>query len=219
MENTIRVTGRGKIRVKPDTVRLLLNLEDSVDTYDRAVELSARQTGEMKESLAGIGFAPGDLKTLSFRVCAEYETYQKGHVWKRRLTGYKYTHSMKVEFPVADQVLGKVLQALSGCQARPEFQIQYTVKDGEAVKNSLLEKAVADSRAKAEILAGAAGAALGPAKEIDYSWEEVEILSKSTGQLRCSRGEGACEAAAFDMDMEPDDVEAVDTVTVVWELR
>ncbi len=144
MENTIKVTGRGKISVKPDMVRLLLNLEEMADTYDGAVELSLRQTGEMKDSLAGAGFAPEDLKTLSFRVSAEYENYQEGQVWKRRQAGYKFTHSLKLEFPVADQVLGRIIHALSRCQAHPEFRIQYTVKDGEAVKNKLLENAMAD---------------------------------------------------------------------------
>ncbi len=219
MENTIKVTGRGKISVKPDMVRLLLNLEEMADTYDGAVELSLRQTGEMKDSLAGAGFAPEDLKTLSFRVSAEYENYQEGQVWKRRQAGYKFTHSLKLEFPVADQVLGRIIHALSRCQAHPEFRIQYTVKDGEAVKNKLLENAMADSRAKAEILAGAAGAALGPVRQIDYSWGEVELVSKSAGLLRGCSMDDAPEPAAYNMDIEPDEVETTDTVTVVWELQ
>ena len=34
----------------------------------------------------------------------------------------------------------------------------------------------------------------------------------------CAPVPAACEDACYDMDIEPDDIEVADTVTVVWEI-
>ena len=41
MERTIRVTGKGNISVKPDTIRLRISLEDIFREYDDALRNSA----------------------------------------------------------------------------------------------------------------------------------------------------------------------------------
>lgn len=56
---------------------------------------------------------------------------------------------MKIEFDLDHDLLGKILDNVSRCECHPEFDISYTIKDKEAVKNKLLEKAVKDSRVKA----------------------------------------------------------------------
>ena len=40
MDRTIRVTGRGKIYVKPDLIRLYITLDDTKDSYENALEES-----------------------------------------------------------------------------------------------------------------------------------------------------------------------------------
>ncbi len=44
-------------------------------------------------------------------------------------------------------------------------------------------------------------------------------MSKSAGLLRGCSMDDAPEPAAYNMDIEPDEVETTDTVTVVWELQ
>ncbi len=59
------------------------------------------------------------------------------------------SHVLKIEFELDHDLLGKILDNVSRCECHPEFDISYTIKDKEAVKNKLLEKAVKDSRVKA----------------------------------------------------------------------
>ncbi|MEG2013304.1 MAG: SIMPL domain-containing protein, partial [Anaerovoracaceae bacterium] len=68
MERTIRVTGKGKISVKPDRIRLLLNLEDIRETYDETLQQSTEQVEILKDTFEKLGFARTDLKTLTFNV-------------------------------------------------------------------------------------------------------------------------------------------------------
>ena len=110
MERTIRVTGKGRLSVRPDTTRLILTTEGIQATYDRALEQSAAMTEELKKLFVGLGFQKDDLKTLAFHVSAEYESYQdRDKSWKKRFEGYKYIHRMKVEFPADNKRLGQIL--------------------------------------------------------------------------------------------------------------
>ena len=140
---TIRVTGKGQIKVHPDMTRVTIELEGTYKDYAKTLRRSSEDTEAIKDLLVPFGFERTDLKTLSFGVETEYESYQERRgdrtEYKRRFVGYKYTHRMKVEFESANDRLGKILYALAACPLDPEFSLSYTVKDPEAAKNLLKE--------------------------------------------------------------------------------
>lgn len=216
---TIRVTGKGKIKVKPDMTRLTITLEGMYKEYGETLKNSSEDTDALKELMTQFGFDKSDLKTLNFNVNTEYESYREKDVYKQRFLGYKYVHVLKLEFESDNDRLGKILYELANSEIHPEFRISYTVKDSEASKNELLGNAVKDAKAKASVLADASGVALKDIQNIDYSWGEinfeVEPMRKDMiFESRCMLAEGS-----YDMDIEPDDIEVTDTVTVVWEIE
>lgn len=218
MERTIRVTGRGKLSVRPDTTRITITLSEVLMEYEVAVKESTEKKKSLTDELAHLGFEKSDLKTLSFNISPEYESYhdKKGN-WQQRFTGYRYTHAMKLEFPVDNEKLGKVFYKLAHSPGAPEFRVQYTVKDPEPLKNQLLTKAVSDAKEKAEVLSTAAGVQLGEIQLIDYSWGEVELVSREYMPMMAKNmviDAGAEES--YDIDIEADDINIEDTVTVVW---
>jgi uncharacterized protein len=87
-------------------------------------------------------------------------------------------------------------------------------------KNELLAAAVKDSQAKASVLTEEAGVNLGKIINIDYSWGEIDFVSRPLQEmlLRCCEPE-ECESASYDMDIELDDIDISDTVTVIWRLE
>lgn len=216
---TIRVTGKGQIKVKPDMTRITMTLNGLYKDYGETLRRSSEDTEVLKDVLSGFDFEPNDLKTLSFGVDTEYESYRnKNNDYKQRFVGYRFNHVMKVEFESDNDRLGRVLYALANCTVSPEFRISFTVKDPEAAKNLLLGKAVTDAKEKAAVLSGAAGVTLKEIQSIDYSWGEIDF------EYRPMRGAvltECCEAPmakSYAMDIEPDDIEVSDTVTVVWEI-
>lgn len=219
MEKIIRVTGKGKLSVKPDTIRLMLTLEDTRETYADTLEQSAMQVELLKSCFEKLGFARTDLKTLNFNVDTEYESYQdKNRNWKRKFVGYKFVHSMKIEFEADNKRLGQVLYALAHAPVCPEFRINYTIKDVESAKNQLLAKAVTDSKEKARVLTEAAGVKLGEIVNIDYSWGEIEFVSRPMNRNLMLEEECCMPSGAYDIDIEADDIDVTDTVTVVWQI-
>ncbi len=217
----IKVTGKSKISVKPDTVRLLITQTDIKKVYEDAVKESVDQKNALTEALQKQGFKKTDLKTLNFNVNTEYESYQdKNKAWKQRLKGYRFIHSMKLEFTVKSEKLGAVLQALTKSKGNPEFTIQYTIANTEKAKNELLKKAVEDSRAKAEVLAKASGVTLGDISAIDYSFSEVEFVVRPLdGPMMRNCLATAKEDVSYAPDIEPEDIDVTDTVTIAWEIK
>ena len=219
MERNIKVTGRGKVSVKPDTIRLNIEASGIYKEYDKAVKTSAEETGILREVIARAGLDPKDLKTVNFGIDSEYENYHDRHDnYKRSFVGYKYTHSMYIQFPNDSAQLGKVLYELAKGKKDVEFSIMHTVRDVEAVKNELLAKAVEDSRAKAEILANAAGVSPGKIRTIDYSWGELEIYSRPMSRMMLAEADLCETGGSYDIDIEADDINVQDTVTIVWDI-
>ncbi len=222
MERTIRVTGKGNISLSPDTIRIMITQSSVEQTYETAVKASADAKNILTEALGTLGFKKEDLKTLYFNVDSETESYQaKDKSWKRRLIGYRYKHRMKIEFPKESDLLGKVLAVIARSSSEPEFSIEYTVSNPEAAKNELLKRAVEDSGKKAKILSEAAGTKLGDVVNIDYSWGQVEFVSRPVDTLGLDLPDVAEDEyiSSIDVDIEPDDIDVSDTVTVIWSLQ
>ena len=219
---TIRVTGKGQIKVKPDMTRITLSLEGIYPEYGETLRRSSQDTERLKDLLTGFGFERSDLKTLNFSVDSEYESYKDKGAYKQRFVGYKFRHLMKVEFLSDNGRLGKVLYALANCPVKPEFRLSYTVSDPEAAKNELLGKAITDAKEKAAALTQAAGVTLKEIQSIDYSWGEINFevqpMSRMVMTEECLAEPMAVGAGSYDMDIEPDDIDVSDTVTVVWEI-
>ncbi len=216
MDRTLRVTGKGSLSIAPDTIELLITLDGKDFQYEKALELSAKTTSALRAALEDAGFDGKELKTTSFNVNTEYESYQdENRNYCSRFAGYSFYHGMKISFAADNSLLGKALAAVSSCGANPRFEINYTVKDKESAKNELLKKAVADSKKKAELLAEAAGVKLKEIASIDYSWGSIEILSRPVTMKAAPL---MAKAAAPEMDIEPENIDVSDTVTVVWKL-
>ena len=201
--------------------RITITLDGQNKEYDKILEQSSKDTEALKDILENQGFDRSDVKSLMFNVATRYESYQtRDKSWRERFVGYELKHVVKVEFNSDNTRLGKILFALANAKAiHPDFRISYTVKDKEASKNELLGKAIADAKAKAAVLTGAAGVTLKDIKTIDYSWGEIEFeYSPMRGDMLCKAAMVDESCGSFDMDIEPDDIDVSDTVTVVWEI-
>ena len=104
--------------------------------------------------------------------------------------------------------------ALAHAAAEPELSIGYTVSDPEAAKAQLLERAVEDAKNKAAVLAKAAGVTLLHIQTIDYAWQNTDLSVYPMQRNLLCKAEASADT--FDLGIEPDDIEASDTVTVVF---
>lgn len=218
MPGTITLTGKGSLKVHPDMTRVSIRLTGVCEEYDQTLEKASQNTKTLGKLLKKFGFKRSDLKTVDFSVDTETESYKEDDTYKYRVIGYRFDHSMKIEFDSDNKRLGKILYALAHSSLDPEFSISYTIKDPESVKNKLLAKAVKDAKEKAEVLTSAAGASLGKILSIDYSWSEIRFEERSY-ELAQDDMLGSAPDESYDLDIEPDDIKVSDTVTIVWKIK
>lgn len=220
MDKTLKITGKGKVSVKLDIIRLNMTMEESYKEYEVTLSQSSETTKILKELFVSLGFKKDDLKTRSFDIDTKYESYKaKDQSWKKKLVGYTYTHRMLLEFNADNKKLGEILYALAHSVIAPEISIEYTVSDPEKHKDELLKNAIEDSKHKAEVLANAADIELGDIVSIDYSWGEINFVSEPIQNFAFASAEKTMASTGYDIDIEADDIDVTDTVTVIWNMK
>lgn len=87
MDKVLRICGKGKIRLRPDTVCAELTLEGVGKEYAEALQAAQEALEKVKGALEKSGFRKEELKTSDFRVETKYEGYrdEKGD-WKQNLS-------------------------------------------------------------------------------------------------------------------------------------
>lgn len=73
MDSTIRVTGKGKISVKPDIIRFNIEAEGTYKEYSLSVKKSAEHTNLLRETISKAELDPHNLKTVNFGIDTEYK--------------------------------------------------------------------------------------------------------------------------------------------------
>jgi uncharacterized protein YggE len=211
------VKGIGKAAAAPDLIVLNMNLEVCERDYERTMRRSSEMLEMLRAAIVSAGHDGKDMKTTSFNINTKYESYRENGGHKQRFVGYACYHGLKLEFDLNMTMLGETLCAIAGCEAKPSFNIQFSIKDPNAISEQLLESAVENAKWKAMVLAKAAGVTLGVIQRIDYNWSELHLYSQTDYQMSDMM---LCEASApMAMDIEPEDVNVSDTATIVWAIE
>ena len=206
MDKILKVTGKGTIRLRPDTTCAEITLQGTEKEYAAALAKAQKELEEVKGALAGAGFPEEEIKTSDFRTETKYEGYRDGKGdWKQKFIGYQYTHALKIRFAADNALLGAFISALAGCGAAPVFSFAYTVKNVSQAKEWLLS----------EVLARAAGVELKAIGSIEYSAGEKNFAVRPVQPMRLMAAEASARTNV-EIEVTPDDIEVSDTVNVVW---
>lgn len=161
-ERYVSVTGEGEANAVPD----LAIIQAGVTTQGKTARIASNaNSGAMAKVLAalkGAGIAERDVQTSQFSISPMYDSRRDGD---NRITGFQASNQVSVKVrdlaklaAVLDQVIAAGANDLSG--------VHFAVSERSKLLDKARGDAVADARRKAELLAQAAGAKLGPAKSI-----------------------------------------------------
>ena len=213
MQKTITVRGTGRATAKPDTVHILFQLVNRNKQYLRAMNDASKDLENLKKSLQSVGMSPDELKTMNFCVDTDRK-YVDGHYV---FECFAIHHKFKIVMDFDRESLGRVLSAVTKSCSDPALTVKFTVKDQTAIKDELFATAAANARNIAESLCKGSGATLGELLSINYSWQEVDFYSHTEAAPQGSEEGGSAECDP--PEINPDDIEASDSVTFVWALE
>lgn len=220
-KRTIKVKGIGHAKATPDCIVLSLSLRAANKAYTKATLIGAQQLEMLQESLEEVGFLSDDLKTTKFSVDAKYETEERCEngrtVYHNVFVEFECLHELKLSFDMDQEKLREAVEAISHCLSQPKISIAFTIKDIAAMRDEIMRTAALDAQRKARILCEASGVKLGELLNINYSWDEVEITHFLEAPMYCGSADSVGEIPQY--NFTPDDVEAGDNVSFLWEIE
>lgn len=209
-KRTLVVQGKGRVSADPDVVVLHFDVQGSDHSYSGAVEDLNARVENLRSGLETVGIERDSLKTTSFYVQAKHE-YDDG---KRVFRGYRADHDLKLRLPLDKGMLNRALRHAAESASEPEIRISFDISDREPLRQRALERAVENARENAETLARAAGVRLLSITRIEYGAMEVEVRSHRNEYVMSEMSMGASAP-----DITPSELDAQDSVTVVWEIE
>ena len=216
-ERTIKITGEAKKKYRPDRIRVDITYEDVFEDYALAMGVASGYTGIIKEQAALAGVDPSLVKTAYFNVEQKKESTKddKG-VYRTRMVGYKAFVHYTIRIPVDNALLAELLYALRKYTEGISFT--YVLEDREKANDEVLELAVANATKKANLLAKAAGVELGELLSVDYSYGRIRVANEC-GCYDCAMETAQDLGSAPEIDIDPEDLELSDCVTMVWAIK
>ncbi len=171
----ISVTAEGEASVAPDVALVSFavsgNGKELAATRD---DVNARSSSVLAV-LRKLGIAEGDLGAPDVGIHPEYD-YRKG----QRLIGYRVTRQMTAKVRDLDR-LSTVLDSVVAAGANEMQGAQMSASDPSAAEHQALTAAMHAARAKAEVLAEAAGVSLGALARVE---EEADFGGPPMPKMR-----------------------------------
>ena len=221
-EHKITVKGIGNLRLKADWIKMSFSLNSENIDYSAGYEAFAKRIANLQGAGGKVGFDKMDLKSGSIYVATQYKNVKRRSngesEYVQVFNGYRFNTELILSFDFDSEKLGEVIKAVVSSDADPKFEIEFTVKDKQAVINSLLSAAAKDAKAKADVLCTSLGASLGKLSSISYNWDEIEIRSHSSYKMTYNM---VCDSVGSSpaIDFTPEDVEVEDSATFVWDIE
>ena len=209
---TITVGGTGKSTVAPDRFTFSVGVQTVAPTVDQAVNQNNTRVAAVVAALKKAGATDTELRTSNFAIWPQQD-YSQGKL--PRILGYQVSNNISVtKSEIAEA--GKLLQVAVNAGVNQSSGLQFEVSDPAKGRSEGLTAAYQDARAKAALLAAAAGRSLGRTMTIN------EGASQGTPppyppRPMAARAEMA--QAVSDIPIESGSQEMTYSVTVVFELR
>ena len=151
-ETKITVSGTGETQISADTAVVTLGVEARDKDVLAAQQKANGVIAAIREALTELGIPQDCVNTDYMNIYAIYD-YDGS---REQVTAYSAGSSLAIKVTDMDKV-GLVIDTAFAAGANTLNGISFSASDTEAAKAESLKKAVADAKAKAEILAEAAG--------------------------------------------------------------
>ena len=204
---TISVSGVGRTTLAPDRASFTVGVQSMATTVPAAVQDNNARVAAIVAAMRKLGATDREIRTSQISIYPQQD-HQPGRA--PRIVGYQVSNNVTVTRGDPTEI-GRYLQAAVDAGANTVSGVNFSVSDPARGRDGALQAAFADARAKAEILARAAGRTLGRALAIT---EGTAVTPAPYPMARAQMME-----AKMDVPVEPGAEELSFSVSVVFELR
>jgi hypothetical protein len=203
-DRTVTVSGSATIRSAPDEAVVWLGVQTHAQTAESAMRDNADRMNAVLDRLRDLGIGNNDLATSGISLWPAYDA-------AGQIDGYQAQNQVEVTVRYLDKV-GRAIDVAVAAGANLTNGITFRLSDENEGRDEALVDAVADARGKAELLAAAAGAELGPVVTISEASAPVYPPVYFEDAVAAEAG------VAAPTPIRPPTLESLVTVTVVWSI-
>lgn len=149
--NTISVSSKGEVTVLPDVGYISLGIETKNIDVKTAENENSEIMNEIMAALKEFNVEDTDIKTVGYNIYPQYENYND-----EKPTSYAVYNTVEVTVKNLEDMSG-IIDAAIDAGANRTNSVRFDVFDREASYNDALKDAIENARARAEVLAEAAG--------------------------------------------------------------
>ncbi len=201
--SAITITAEGQVEAAPDMATISLGVTTNAKTAGEAMAGNSDALSTVVEKLKAAGIEPRDLQTTGLSLQPNWNNSSSS---TNRIDGYTASNILTVRVRALD-TLGTILDAAVKDGANTLNNVTFGIADPAPLMDEARKRAVANARARAELLAGAAGVTLG------------EITTITEGGSADPRPQfGFARAAMESVPVEAGALSLSASVTIVWQL-
>ena len=209
-QETISVTGTGRATLTPDRFSFTVGVRNTAPTVEDAVNQNNARVAAVVAALKKAGATPEEIRTSNFSIFPQ-QVYEQNQ--PPRVTGYQVANSITVTRKEIASA-GRLLQVAIGAGVNESSSLDFEVSDPARGRDQGLRAAFEDARAKAALLAQAAGRSLGRAMLITEGGQVPQPRPMATRQVMMAKAEAVSE-----VPIESGTNELTYTVSVVFALQ
>ena len=216
-DNTISVSGEGKVKAVPDVATVSLGVVAQGKDAKEAQNLASERINKITSFVKGLGVAKEDITTSAANLNPRYD-YQNG---RNDIVGYDSNQTITVKVRGVDKgsdTVGKILAGAVDNGANQVYGSQFTIDDPDSLKQEARKLAIEKAKVKARELAEAAGIKLGKVVSVQDGEGSYPVppIAYATDK---GYGIGGGGAEAIAPSVEPGSQDISQTVTLVFEVR
>jgi uncharacterized protein YggE len=163
-EQSIRVTGVGEARARPDQAIADFAVETQAATAQAAAAENAQRMERVIEALVRAGVSRDRIETRDYNVFPDYDPQPRPEAAEPRIRGYRVMNTVGVTLDDIERV-GTVIDAALGAGANRVNGVRFGLRDPQAFRQRAIDDAVRRARSDGEALASALGLSLGMVRE------------------------------------------------------
>ena len=199
---TVTVTGMATIRSSPDEAVVTLGVQTQSQSAQDALQGNASKMAHVVDAILGDGIKPVDLATVGVNLFPNYDS--------NGTTVVSYTAQNEVNVTVHDlDKVGQMIDDAVAAGANLASGISFQLSDQNQGVDQALADAVANAKSKAEAIAAASDATLGPIVQVTEGGGYVPPVPYFGA---------AADSAGATTPVQPPTIETQVTVTAVWSL-
>jgi uncharacterized protein YggE len=206
---SITVSGTGRVSLRPDRFTFNVGVQTISPSLEDAVNENNQRVASVVTALKKAGATDSEIRTSGFSLSPQQD-YQQGKL--PRIVGYSVSNNITVTRNVIADA-GRLLQVAVNAGVNQASNIELRNSDPARGRDEGMRAAFEDARAKAALLARAAGRTLGRAMMINEGSEPAPPRPYPMAMMK------AQAADVSEVPIEGGSQETSFTITVVFELR